>query len=70
MDQNQVLRVSDLVLLQIEGKSVLDEYGRILTWHARVVDGEVEATITYRDPSLRERLRWALRPRRMSLWEG
>ena len=64
-DQVQMLMVSDQLLLEIEGRVVLDEYGRFLTWHARLGDGfVVDATISTRDGSLLERLRWALRPKR------
>lgn len=63
MKQTSTIEISDALLLQLEGRSVLDEHGHILTWHARVVDGQAEVTITRRDPGFLERVRWAIRPK-------
>jgi hypothetical protein len=60
-----ILRVSPELLAQVEGASVLDPYGRIITWRAEVADGEITAILSTKDAPLRERLVWALRPSRL-----
>lgn len=65
-----VLRVSPEVLVRVEGKSVLDRHGRILTWSGSADEhGEISGTVSFRWASLWERLRWALRPEPLEIVE-
>lgn len=61
-DQIRVLRVSDRLLMDVDGRSFIDEHGRVLTISVRSLSGgEADVAVGVRTPPFRERLRMAIR---------
>lgn len=62
--QTAMMEVSHRLLTEIDGAEVLDPYGRILTFEAEIEPHTALFKVRYREATLLERLRYALRPRR------